>query len=102
MTPAPKASSYGADEDVKADRFDTATEKDMKLNAAIGKGVVDVPSSSSLPAIQKMNSMRTTRFGECSLTDSRAHRNRGRITIPHHMSQLLEAEDACAGLSLVA
>ena len=29
MTPAPKASSYGADGDVNADRFDTAKEKDM-------------------------------------------------------------------------
>jgi hypothetical protein len=57
MTPAPKASSYGADEDVKADRFDTATEKDMTLNAVVGKGVVDMPSSSSSPAIQKMKSI---------------------------------------------
>lgn len=29
MTPVPKVSSYGADEDVKADRLDAAIEKDM-------------------------------------------------------------------------
>jgi len=71
MTPAPKASSYGADEDVNADRFDTATEKDMTLNAAVGKGVMDVPSSSSSPAIQKMGKyMHTTQFVEWLSTDS--------------------------------
>ena len=56
MTPAPKASSY------RADPFDTAMEKEMSLNAAVEKGVVDLPSG-SLPVIQKMKSICTTRFG---------------------------------------
>jgi hypothetical protein len=50
------------------DRFDTTTEKDMKLNAVDGKGVVDGPSSRS--------------------------GNRGGRAILHHISQLLEAEAA--------
>jgi len=37
----PKAS---ADEDDRAYRFDTTMEKDMELNATIGKGVVGVPT----------------------------------------------------------
>jgi hypothetical protein len=54
MTPVPKASSYGADWNDKTNRFHTAMEEDMVLNAAVGKGVMDVPSSGSLAAIQKM------------------------------------------------
>jgi len=42
----PKAS---ADADDKANQFDTTMEKDMELNAAIGKEVVDVPSRSKFP-----------------------------------------------------
>jgi len=46
--------------DDKADRFDTTTEEDredMKLNVAVGKSMVDVPSRGSLAAIQKMKSI---------------------------------------------
>ena len=94
MTPVPKASSYGADP------FDTAMEKDISLNPAVEKGVVDVPSSGSLPAIQKMKSICAPRglgYPKWSLTDSRTHLsgNRGGRTIPHHMPQLLGADATC-------
>jgi len=54
MTPVPKASSYGTDGNDKTNRFHTAMEKDMVLNPAVGKGVMDVPSSGSLATTQKM------------------------------------------------
>jgi len=47
-------SNDGADEDNEAARFDTTVEEDMELKAAVRKGVVGVPSSISLAAIQKM------------------------------------------------
>jgi hypothetical protein len=98
MTPVPKASGPGPDENDKTDRFDTTTGKDTTLNAAVWGGVV--PSSRSSPAIQKMkNICAPARFEITQMvsTDSRVHAsgNRGGIAIPHHMPQLLEPEAAC-------
>ena len=46
MTPTP-------DKNDRADRFDATMEKDMELNEAIGRAVVDVHIRSSFLAIQK-------------------------------------------------
>ena len=45
MMPAPTVPTYGDDEDDGADRFDPTTEENTRLNAAVGMGVVDVPTS---------------------------------------------------------
>jgi hypothetical protein len=44
-------SNDGADE---VAGFDTTMEEDMQFKAAVGKGVVGVPSSTRFPAIQKL------------------------------------------------
>jgi len=60
MMPAPAIPTYGDDEDDGADRFDPTTEENTRLNAAVGMGVVDVPTSSSAPTTKKKK-----RSGEC-------------------------------------
>jgi len=46
MVPVPTVPTYGDDEDDGVDRFDPTTEE---WNAAVGRGVVDVPSGSNAP-----------------------------------------------------
>ena len=55
MMPVPTVPTYGDDEDDGADRFDPTTEENTRLNAAVGRGVVDVPSGpgSSAPTKKK-------------------------------------------------
>ena len=53
MMPAPTIPKYEDDEDDGADRFDPKTEENTRLNAAVGRGVVDVPSGSSAPTKKK-------------------------------------------------
>jgi hypothetical protein len=56
-------SNDGVDEDDEAGRFDTTMEEDMKLNAAVGKGVGDGPSSHSYRRCGNAECMRTVQFG---------------------------------------
>ena len=53
MMPMPTVPTYGDEEDDGADRFDPTTEENTRLNAAVGRGVVDVPSGSSAPTKKK-------------------------------------------------
>jgi len=53
MMPVPTVPTYGDDEDDGADRFDPMTEENTRLNATVGRGVVDVPSGSSAPPKKK-------------------------------------------------
>jgi hypothetical protein len=47
MMPEPTIPTYGHDEDGGVDRFDPTTEENTRLNAAVGKSVVDVPTTSA-------------------------------------------------------
>ena len=53
MMPAPMVPTYGDDEDDGADRFDPTTEENTRLNAAVVKGIVGVPASSSTPTKER-------------------------------------------------
>jgi hypothetical protein len=66
-------SNDGADED-EAGRFDTTME-DMKLNAAVGKGVVDGSSCHSYQRFRRWSGnaecMRTVQFGVTQMVADR-------------------------------